>query len=216
MADKQTLEVTVEEVNKEQSEVYVTTEEGQSNWLKIVGPADVKWAKIGKATCTIQGGQITYLKSLEPKTEFKKPWANKTGYNKPSYPSNTTQSSKPSPFSGYNKANPVIPKEDEDKESRYIGQIMVLTDVSPAEIEMKVNTLARSKWVKAWQEHPKANGKYDVFLTVMEKRENLIPNQVAVFIDKEAYNQLEQAAKLAEMTVDETLNSMFKSDVEKS
>jgi len=58
-------------------------QEGTVKNLTVVAPAQIKWAKIGKAEVGINGeGKINFVKSLEPKTAAA-PYTGNNSYKKP-------------------------------------------------------------------------------------------------------------------------------------
>lgn len=74
------IEIQVTNVNKEAGFISFT-QNGESKTAEVVGPSNVKYAKIGKAEAGFTPeGQINFLKSLEPKTQ-------NTTNNYNSYPS---------------------------------------------------------------------------------------------------------------------------------
>ena len=62
------IEVQITNVNKEASSVSYT-KEGVPATANVVAPAQIKWAKVGKAEVGFKEGAINFIKSLEPRAE---------------------------------------------------------------------------------------------------------------------------------------------------
>ncbi len=76
-------QIEVTKVNKDASSISYT-ENGESKTANIVNPAQIKWAKLGKAEAGFnQEGEINFLRSLEPKPETNNANANNNVYKKP-------------------------------------------------------------------------------------------------------------------------------------
>ena len=72
--------VIIEEISKENNEVYIKSEQGEG-WFMIKQPANIQWAKIGEADVTIVGNAINYLRSTSAGPVQKKQWNNSnTGF----------------------------------------------------------------------------------------------------------------------------------------
>lgn len=149
MEDNKELEVTILSVDKENSTIEVENDTQEVGVFKVVKPADIKYAKEGKAIIKFNPfGSIGYVRSSEPK---------KTNSFKPFTQKNT-----------FKPSDDYVPEE---KESKRIGVTKIVTNTSLQDISLIYNSMStEGKWIVATNIFPKGD-KYDAIFFISEKRE---------------------------------------------
>ena len=129
------IEVKITNVDKDANTVTFE-KDGNTQTTNVVAPADVKWAKIGKAEVGFKDGDLSFIKSLEPRAE------------------NTTNN-----YSGYQK------KERTHNAVSTVEILEDVSPKEIKAVYDELNSQDNKK-CGASTPFQRANGKYDVFMYV--------------------------------------------------
>lgn len=152
------MQVTIQQVDKEASRIYINNFQGLEGWYPVVQPVNMRYCNPGKANITIFNGDIVYCKNLEPKGGNSRPPAQFYGNNNPNSPSttnkpyNTPRYNQGTQWNKFTPANKYTPKE----EFYYDESEVIFERVTPEESKILAEDLKKQgKWVFYIQRLPR-------------------------------------------------------------
>jgi hypothetical protein len=92
---QQKMIVDIEEINKQEGQIYINDRNGSEGWFQVVYPANVNFCKLGEANITMSNGVITYARSTQASQpqvqQAQRQYPQRNNYQKPQYQPKTYQ-----------------------------------------------------------------------------------------------------------------------------
>jgi len=143
MENKEKIEVQILGINVD-ADVIKYSYNGEEKTATVVAPADIKYARQGKATIQLNdGGMICYIRAIKEGSNFN------NNFKKPN---------------NYNYANGT------EEKKHYVSKVKVAENLTLIELQETYNDFAKDHWVKASNIFETKEGTYNMVMFYSEEQ----------------------------------------------